>query len=298
MAHPSRRYIKYLLAAEWPIPRVDKSDPKKVYEANKQKRDDILNSIDSALQAVSLPPMTDAQVLDVLRHFRAPDNFMFNRRDHKDSVDFMAAEGLTGMWDPGDDEKAILDIGLNAQMSQTIQFLIMGRVGPDDIADKINLKHKPSKLVTPRMVQLYHHYFWDFEAASDQEWHKMFWQSNLATAYLAILHGGREQALWRAGFDPKINDKKSMDNVYRALYLRFEGTRYMPDTRETADIMTKYSKELASIYNVLHSDGAGLEEVMRLFKGFMMETSNQEMPAISDLAQDGTYSGDGKKKEG
>jgi hypothetical protein len=274
MAHPSSFYIKYLLAKGWPST-------------------ENTTTINTTLQECGLLAITEDGFDSIAASMRPPKSFYVQNRTHKPTVQFMMAEKIYSIWNPTKEDKAAVELLLLPQVRETAQILLMGHVEPTEISERLFRKY--NRRITERTVETYKHYFWNVDIASFSEWAVLLHDHPLRDHYVSSLWGSKNQALFRAGFSPSVDGKRALKEAHRNLIMRLEASRILPDTKDTATIVGKLTKELVTVHTALYGDGAGIEESMRDLKKFKMERKAGNVIPITDLAPKGNFSGSGHK---
>lgn len=304
MSHPASNYVRYLLVkglAERKI--VDAKTLTRAREANprglKCVEDDALEffceEVTRDLLTLQLPPLLGEWELErQLKRIKLPRNFQFWNEHHKASATFMREHNIYEMWVPTDSDKRLFDLLSIKPVVDTVKLLIIGRVDMAEIPDWVRQKHKVD--IAPDTLRLFRHYFWDTDAASYDEWSIYLRGTASKHHLLSSYSGSPAQALYRAGFNPRIDGKRALTDVQRSIHFRLEATRSMPDNAETAGIISRLAKELAAIHQVLYGEGAGLEEVLRKFQQLRMANKDPGVVDIRDLAPQGNFSNSGVKQ--
>jgi len=305
MSHPASNYVRYLLVkglAEKKI--VDAKTLTKAREANprglKCAEDEALEffceEVTRDLLTLQLPPLLGEWELERhLRQVKLPRNFQFWNAGHKPSATFMRKHNIYEMWVPSNDDKRLFDMLALKPVVDTVKLLVMGRINVAEIPDWVRQKHKVD--IDPKTLHLFQHYFWDTDAASYDEW-SIYLRSTASKHHLLSAYSGSPaQALYRAGFNPRIDGKRALTDVQRSIHFRLEATRSMPDNSETASIISRLAKELAAIHQVLYGEGAGLEEVLRKFQQLRMANKDPNVVDIRNLAPNGNFSNSGVKSK-
>jgi hypothetical protein len=303
MSHPSSNYVRYLLVkglAEGKI--VDAKTLAKARAANprglKCDEDEALEffcgEVIRDLITLQLPPLLGEWELErYLNQVKLPRSFQFWNPNHGSSAEFMRDQGIYEMWAPTASDKRLFDMLSLKPVVDTVKLLIMGRVNVVEIPDWVRQKHKVD--IDPETLRLFKHYFWDTDIASYDEWSVYLRSSASKHHLLSAYAGSPAQALYRAGFNPRIDGKRALNDVQRSIHFRLEATRSMPDNAETASIISRLAKELASIHQVLYGEGAGLEEVLRKFQQLRMANKDPGVVDIRKLAPHGNFSNSGVK---
>jgi hypothetical protein len=286
--HPTDFYIRYLLAASW-------SDPEQPLT---------LEAVNQTLDDMGLPVMQNKQWDYLLSTFQAPPDFLFNNARHQPTVDFMRREKIYTIWVSSEDMGRVLIeiVGdhSNRLYQHDMHILIMGNVPPQIIAEKLSKKYFLTKSLTAGMIELYKHYFWRTDNLSKPEWAKFLTGDPNYDDFIAPLMCGEQQALFRAGLNPRYDYKQSIRDSHRQASFRLQYLAFKPDDKRTIDHFNKLAKEVRSSYHILYGEGGGYEEKLKEVRHWIMEHRDTAIPAISDLVgPEGSYSGDGsdpKKK--
>lgn len=278
MAHPSKYYIKYLLAEGF------------------HKDNDSISSVNKSLDVLGIPSVDADEFDDIKGGLSFPPNFSFRNKEHAATVKFMKAERIHDLWNPHNGDADVFRFMELKQPLETTKILILGRLDHEDIAQRVTTKHRLPKQLTGRMVQLVEHYFWNAEEVSEQEWTKLLYESCMSHTYLAAVRGGDKHALFKAGFDPEVGGKEVLRNAFTHAHFRLDATRHMPDCKDTADIIAKLSKELVNLYDAIFGEGEDLKKIMEDLHAFKMSHEDHEIPSIRELAGEGSFSGEGGKK--
>lgn len=276
MAHPSQKYITFLYIKSRIVNT--KGTPSRINEE--------LRSV----HALSIDP-DDFELL--IRDIYVPVGLQYFNYRHHATAEFMKSQGLYEVWNPAVGGAELFHLLNHAQATETAQILLMGRIHPKEVVDKLYRKHRLS--VTTEAIELFKRVLWDVDATSYSEWHRLLKTAPLRTSFLACLHGSPDQARFRAGFQPMIEGKKTLKDAYRTIHFMIEGLRGRPDSKEAASMIAMLSKELAGLYNAIYGDGAGLEDVLREFKAFMLQPEDPKIKPLKDLAPLGNFSNSGVK---
>lgn len=282
MRHPSDYYVRYLLAASW-------GDPEQPLT---------LEAINQTLDDMGLKPIQDKQWDYLLTTFQAPPDFLFNNTRHQPTVDFMKREKIYTIWVSSEDMgRVLLEIvgdHSNRLYQHDLHILIMGNVPPALIAEKISRKYFLTKSLTEGMVELYQHYFWKRDNLSKPEWKVFLAGDPSYDDYIAPLLCGEQQALFRAGLNPRYDYKQSIRDMHRQGAFRLQYLAFQPDDKRTIEIYNTLAKEVRASYTILYGEGGGYEEKLQEVRHWIMEHRNTLIPAIYDLVgPEGSYSGDG-----
>jgi hypothetical protein len=113
---------------------------------------------------------------------------------------------------------------------------------------------------------------------------------------MASLYNGEQQAMWRAGFSPKVDVKKALKDAHRQIVFRLKALESQPDTRYVLDQVVKLTRELRYLYATLYAEGEGLPEKLRELRVFLMKHDIPDVRELEDLVdktRGGGFSGDG-----
>lgn len=280
MAHPSEYYIKYLIAKRWPL--------------GDDQWKEFLQELDDDLRKLDLPGPTNSQAKALRDDFTPPKTFRFNDKTHQETVEFMQANKIYTLWRPGEDERKMLNLLAQHRLQFKLRVLLMGDVVEDQIVDSLSKSFGTGSDLSVKIIQIYKHYIWNYNRVSDTEWFDLLHRNVNRDQYLAAIRCSQDQAMWRAGFEPKVEGKEALKDAYRIIHFRLEATRWMTDTKETAEITAKYAKELVGIYNTLFAEGAGFEEMLKRFSKFLLVPEEQKIKALAEIASEGSHSESGK----
>jgi hypothetical protein len=277
--HPSANFIKYALASSW-------GETTQLTQLTMSKE----------LQRYGLLQV-DTPTFDAIREsFNPPEDFKFPQRTHPETKRFMTEEKLLPMWIPDEDMKRMISDLLHQHLvAEKVRILIMGDVPSAVIAELISRKFRLCPELTERMVAYYRHFCWNPAAWSFGEWSNNLKNVPNMDSLLASLDCGPQQALYRAGFNPKYDPKQAMRDSHRQVTFRIQAIHYWPDTKSTVDILTKLCREERAQYERLYGEGSGLIEQAKEIRLFMME---HHIPAVVPVEKwikehGGSYSNDG-----
>jgi len=278
VAHPSEYYIRFLILN-------GHTDPK-----------DGLTHINKTLSHYCSPDLSEEQFREIRDDFVIPDGLVLSSKKDRKTKEFMDQQELTPLWIPDDNVKRVLLLCRTPMVIEMIQMLLFGRVPHDIIADRVSCKQELTPPLAVRDIDLYRHFFWNYTLCSTSEWESYLYHfGSRGDHLLAGLRCGKLQALWRAGYEPKVDGKRAIRDASRHLYFRMDASRMMPDTKETIEILTKLTKELTSVHAALSGEGAHLEEILREFRNLNMTTVAPGIQSLSDIASGGDFSNSGKK---
>lgn len=271
--HPSLYYIKYLLV----------------------KGDETVESVNRILKAFGLPTVPEDVFEQIQAGLRIPKDLMISNKEHRPTIRFMREQGLYYIWNPKEEERAALGLMRAPLVRETVQILLMGRIPSVELVQWIEKKYGTE--VHPKTIDTYSFYFWNCQLVSLDQWSSLLWDNVMRDHYLASFWGSRNQALYRAGFTPKINGKTALKEAQRSIAMRIEATRLMPDSKDTARILATLTKELVGVHAALYGEGAGAEDALReLRKIKLAKTDNKVLP-LRVVAPGGNYSNSGQKTE-
>lgn len=295
MRHPSAYYVKYLLVTMWDL----------VYEAfhkpteagvEKDPRDKILAEVNGALSSFGLPEIHLYALSDLVWGFGPPFEVHLDDPTDVNTVEFMQEEKLTTIWQPTEDmERTLLEVVGNRRISHTIHLLLMGDVPHDIIAEKVSIKFRLREPLSPGMIDCYAHYFWKASNMNEREWGEFLALDMHRDQLMASLLCGEQQALFRAGFNPKYDYKQASRDTHRQISFRIQFLGHLPDDKLTVSQLLKLSREQRALYDLLYGEGGSLEEQVKEIRRFMMEHKDPGVKPLEELVgENGSHSEDGE----
>jgi hypothetical protein len=302
--HPSANYIRYLVIkglAELgrlgpqnppPQPATDASKAEKIaYNKWHAATARIHTTVDNTLLKLNLPPISGTKYQLIYDDVVLPRGFRFFNLHHEPTREYMEEQGVVSIWSPTEVEMQVFTILKTKLAMDTIKILLMGNLPAVEVTSKVARKHRVE--ITADSVELFRYYFWNVDAIGFEDWELLLRGHHMRGMLLSTLHGSPDQARYRAGFNPKVDAKQSMRDIYRTLHFRIEGTRHLQDNEKTANLIGKLSKELVNVHGAIYGEGSALEDILRDFKAFVMETEEPDVTSIHDLAPEGNYSESG-----
>ena len=280
MGHPSEHFVKFTLAQSW----------------GDEDEETTLPSLNKSLHEFGLLGMLEVQYDALMADFRPPDGFRFNNKRHDTTKAFMEGEKITGLWSPNKDEKRVLleIVDGPAGARHDLHLLLLGNLPHGVIASKLNGKWRLNPKFTEGMIDTYGHYFWNVGNTSQEDWAKLLEGKSYKDAFIAALRCGEQQALYRAGFSPRVDGTRALKEAHRQAYFRLEALRFEPDGKLTAEIYSKLSARMMSLHEALFSEGSGLQDQLKQFRQVMMKKKNPNVKAIDEvISVVGSYSEDG-----
>jgi hypothetical protein len=214
----------------------------------------------------------------------------------ENTAEFMREEKLTTIWRPTEDmERAFAEVVGNRRISYTIHLLLMGDVPHRVIAEKVSKKFRLREALTPGMIDCYAHYFWKPSNMNEAEWAEFLKHSPHQDQLMASLLCGEQQALFRAGFNPKYDYKQASRDTHRQISFRIQYMGHLADDQVTVSQLLKLSREQRSLYDLLYGEGGSLEEQIKEIRRFMMEHKSPNVPSLEELVgEEGSHSEDGE----
>jgi hypothetical protein len=280
MAHPTTYYLKYQMAEGWGDP----DDPV------------TRGSLNNGLREYGYPELLEDQYDYIFSRFKPPEELRVNFPKHRMTRAFMKKEKIFELWNGGEVVKRVLSELLDgpAMIRQDIHLMMMGRMPHEAICAKVNKKWRLRPAFTAEMLDVYAHYFWNVKLASYDEWTLMLEGRAYRDSYIASLMCGDQQAMYRAGFSPKVEGKKALKEAYIQAYFRLEAARHEPDSKGTIASFSRLTQRLLSLHAKLHAEGSGLAEQLKEFRQIMMERKDPNVKAIDAvIGAVGSHSGDG-----
>ncbi len=288
MAHPAEHYVKYALASKW--------------GTSGQEEFTDINELNNSLKVLGIPGLLERHFNDIWSRFDPPEGLCLVDHYHEPTARFMEEHKLTAMW-KGDPEvkRAVEEIIIQRpQLQFRVNVLLLGRVPTKVVAEKLSEKFLMFPPMTERMVDLYKHYFWKVDYAGYDEWDEILATSAYHDHYMASLYNGESQALWRAGFSPKVDVKKALKEAQKHIYFRLKALEAQPSSKFVLDQTIKLARELRYLYATLFAEGEGLPERLRELRVFLMKhdiPDVKELEQLVDREQGGGFSGDGAAEE-
>jgi len=266
MSHPAWFYIKYLtIMGKY-------SDPKS----------DTAGAVNETLTALKIPEIKG----DVFERLKAgikfPSKLVLSNKEHGPTIKFMKQERVHDIWNPTNGEKDVFEFLQMLQLREVVQVLLMGRLEYADIAEKVSTRFKMQKQIAPRTIELFSHYFWNVDILSTKEWEEVIYGDPLYHVYKGATNGP-DHALFRAGFNPQVDGKAALKNALMHIHFRVDATRILPDCKDTADILSKLSKELKSLEEALSGGGQEISNIIKELRSFQMANEVVPTKTIGDI---------------
>jgi hypothetical protein len=289
MGHPAEHYVKYILATKW--------------GTSGQEEFSDQNEVNQSLKVLGIPGLLEKHFNDIWSHFDPPADFCLLDPNHGPTAQFMEEQKLTAMWmgEPAVKRAVEEIIVQRPQLQFRVNVLLLGRLPTKVIAERLSGKFHMFPPMTERMIDLYRHYFWKVDYAGYDEWDEILAGSAYHDHYMASLYNGESQALWRAGFSPKVDVKKSLKEAQKHIYFRLKALEALPSDKFVLDQTIKLARELRYLYATLYAEGEGLPERLRELRVFLMKhdiPDVKELEQLVDRKQGGGFSGDGASEEG
>jgi len=280
LGHPSEYFVKFTLAQAW----------------GDEDEDTTLVALNKSLHEFGLPGMLEPQFDALMRDFRPPEGFRFNNRKHGPTREFMEDEKISGLWSPNKDEKRVLLEVVDGPtgVRHDLHILLLGNVPHEVITDKLNGKWRLNPKFSEGMIDTYSHYFWSVGNTSQEDWSKLLEGKPHKDAFMAALRCGEQQALYRAGFSPRVDGTRALKEAHRQAYFRLEALRFESDTKITINAFSQLTARMMGLHEVLFSEGSGLQDQLKQFRQVMMKRKDPAVKAIDAVINTvGSYSEDG-----
>jgi len=279
MGHPSEYYVRFLLAESW-------GDEDKALE---------VEGLNEALKEYGLLEITDTEFERIRDDFTPPNGFRFAGKRHTPTANFMRDEKISSLWKPDKDMTRVLKelLGQNL-VTDVIHILLMGDVPSKVVAELVSKRFRISPSLTPKMIDYYRHYYWRRDAYNYHQWEVALRHRNDADRYLAPLYGGDQQALFRAGFNPKYDYKRALRDSHRQVSFRIQYLASKPDDKHFIDLLVKLSREERALYERLWGEGGGLADQAKAVRTFLMKHKIPNVKKLDEfIGEHGSISGDG-----
>jgi hypothetical protein len=254
-------------------------------------------SLNTTLKSFGLLELTEHHYDRIKVSFKPPEGFRFNNKKHRPSKDFMTAERIHAMWLPKGDDLRVIDeiIDGNQLVKHDLHILLLGNLPHEVIVSKLNDKYRLHPGFTTRMIEMYTHFFWNVTHCSYEEWDVLLTGKPHKDAFMAALYCGEQQALYRAGFSPRVDGNRAMKEAYRQAFFRMEALRFQSDAKATTDAYSKLTARLLGVHDILYSQGSGLQDQLKQFRQLMMKHNDPNVEAIDTVIDTvGSYSDDGE----
>lgn len=307
MSHPATNYLKYLVIkglaegriADARVRREAREAAVRAQHKGPTEQDFNFSTYHREVQDVlieyNIPSVSEGELSLIAERVHAPRYLQFGNPHHTATADYMKKAGVYSAWRPAPGERELFYSLLKLNMvKDLIKILLMGRVSPLEISSRVSKKFKVD--IPVPAVELFHYYFWNVPIVSHNEWREHLRGDFLKDHMMSALDGSPGQALYRAGFNPKIDGDITLKDLQRTIHYRLEATRMMGDNSETASIISRLSKELVAVHQILYGEGAGLEDTLKKFREFKMELKNSNVQDIRVLAPHGNFSNSGTEK--
>jgi len=284
MGHPSHRYIRFLLAEAW-------GDDTKVLTQE---------SLNEILENCGLLRIDEKDFNRIRGEFNPPEDFKFSNHRSPATVAFMKAEKLCSLWDTTPEMcRVIRELLGHKLVSETIQILLQGDVPSEIVASLVTKRYRLNPSLTDGMVDMYRHYFWDRTAWSYREWENALANDWMGDRFLAPLYSGEQQALYRAGFNPKYDPKQALRDTHRQITFRIQHLPSRGDSKHVTDLLSKLGREERAVYARLHGEGEELASHTQTIQRLALEHRDPNIRRMDDFVEQGggSYSGDGSEEQ-
>lgn len=286
IGHPSEYFLRYTLAQAW----------------GDDDQDVTQTSLDETLDAFGLPKLTEKSYDRLRATFNPPEGFRFHNHKHKETRDWMKDQKIFTLWKPESDDRRVIPEIVDGHMlvKHDIHLLLLGFIPHGIIAEKVSTKYRLNPVFTERMISTYYHYFWNVSRATYEQWEGLLEGKRYKDSFMAALMCGEQQALYRAGFSPRVDGNRAMKEAYRQAFFRMEALRFQPDTKSTFNAYAQLTARMVSVHDILYAQGSGLQDQLKQFRQVMMKHKDPDVAAIDriiDKMEGGSYSGDGSAEE-
>ena len=286
VGHPSEYFLQFTLAQAWG------DDDQDVTQA----------SLNETLAAYGLLEISEPSYNRMKATFEPPEGFRFHNHRHKETRDWMKDQKISTLWQPVKDDRRVLPeiVDGNMLVKHDIHILLMGFIPHAVIAEKVSTKYRLNPVFTERMISMYSHYFWNVSRATYEQWETLLDGKKYKDSYMASLMCGEQQALYRAGFSPRVDGTRGLKEAYRQAFFRLEALRYHPDTKTTMSSYSQLTARMVSVHDILYAQGSGLQDQLKQFRTIMMKHKDPDVKALDtviDKLNGGSYSGDGSEDE-
>ena len=277
MAHPCHYYVKFMILQGWP-------------------EEETVDTVNLTLRSFGLPEIADTEFEQIRLALEPPKSFNPMSKTHKVTVQYLKEEKVFSLWQGKKEDLAAVEIINLPQVRETIQLLLLGRFTQKEI--RLRLQKKYKKSFTEQAISVFRHYFWNSDLMGLHDIRTLMFSHPMRDPFIASMYGSQNQALFRAGFNPQIDGRAALKEAHRSLAMRVEATRMMPDNKDTSRILSALTKELVSVHNALHGEGAGVEDMMKELQRFIMERNAPNVVPIHKLAPNNNFSHGGQKDSG
>jgi hypothetical protein len=260
-----------------------------------------METLNETLLLYGLPSLSEYQYNILRGTFEPPEGFRFNSKKHKETAAFMRDEKIYSLWSPNKNTKRVFAEMLDGHnlLKTDLHILLMGRLPDKVIVDRINIKYRIANPFNEAMIAAYRHFFWNVGVATPEEWERVLAGHASRDALMASLYCGEQQALYRAGFNPRVDGRAMLKEIMRQGYFRLQSLRFHEDTKYAIDTYAKLSARLLSVYEVLYAEGAGLQDQLQEFRAILMRHEDPAVKMVDDLIDKvagGGYTGDGEEE--
>ena len=265
MKHPSHYFIKYLLIS-LPLPTKE--------------------VIDSNLLLYGMAPIDkEAFEVAVREVEKAPEDFRPWDRKHKVSGAWLREQKIFGLvHQERSIEKMKFLIFSNPPVRQKIEGMLLGNVSPDEVSYRLA---QMEIRVDTEAVAAYKQYFWNTDELEIVDWIQYFNADDRVgpskSLYSASLFAGPEVALYRAGVENSLDSKKILQDIQRELYHTFLETKNIPLSPKKVSMLTDLSRGLTKIDERIQAGDTALQETLKKFEKFKINTPQQSFPKIAEL---------------
>ena len=295
MAHPSDRYVRWVLASTWA-----------------DEVEETLESVNRRLDDLRLPQMTEEQFNALSCDFAPPKGFNFDDPKHSATAAFMDAQEISFLWNPPRHWRqsrveecrwAFHDLPRRWAAVSDVQVLLLGGVGDQVIADHathvMSRSPKLQDVVTKFQVLVYRLLYWNPDLVSRSEWETLLANHARREDLLDALNCGAAQAKHLCGF--RVAPQKPsrvLQDLHQHLRFKAEALSRKPAVRSNIAMLVAVSKELRALHRMMYGDSAtfGAAEQMQQFSRVLMKHESSQVTTVDtliDRCRGGSISGDG-----
>lgn len=274
--HPAEYFLRYLIT----LPQQESADD---------------NWVRLKVQMIGYPPPMASYVAQIRQILMTdfPVNYAPTDRYNRETVKYLRKHQIWSLHNANDDTKEATQILIDPQIRKTIEQLLLGRLDPREIANKVNSRFR--KFYTGEIIADYAHYFWNCSLMKTNDWVVFFEQYDRSDQQksLSIIQSGGGMALHVAGFKQDIEAKEMLREMAEAIHFDFKDWKNQPRSAERTRAFATLTKAATAIDERMSESSTAVRDHLALFKSWQMTNSPQKVQGIEDVAPHGNFSESG-----
>lgn len=205
----------------------------------------------------------------------------------RETAQWLKQRRLFELWTRSPDAKEALSILGTETLRTAMEILLMSGLPTPEVSG--HLLYLFGKLVSPHVIGLYAHYFWNRDLMNPATWNMFLTDERGDEAYpnarslMHVYQSDPAVALWKLGIVPKLSEKKVLEKIWQDAYMRWLEVNAEANTKISADKAQSWATIMFKAMELSQKSGSAVQNAMDEMYDMSLQLKAMNVRSIDDL---------------